>query len=355
MPSTPRGDVDYERHGGGYARHRASDPRIAAPIHEALGPAETVLNVGAGAGSYEPADRRVIPVEPSHAMRVQRPTHLARAIPAVAENLPFRDASVDAGMAVITIHQWPDARRGVAELVRVTRGAVVVVTFDGDALDPWWLAAYAPELIAAERRRYPAIDTIRRWLGGAARVRPIPVPIDCMDGFAEAFYARPERFLDPAVRRAQSAWTFLAPGVEERIVARLRADLDSGAWDARHGHWRTTPQYEGSLRLIVRPTPPDTRPHDIPSQSTSSVAAGRPPCVRERSERGRSHGAGVGGRGPPRLEPSPTPPTSAVRRPRRGERSGGPRPPTPAPTRPLPDYARAREISASCAAGGVCA
>src|SRR5262245_17526286 len=160
------GDVDYERHGGGYALQRRTDPRIAAHIHRALGSARTVLNVGAGAGSYEPEDRVVLAVEPSQAMRAQRPRHLPRAIAAIAESLPFRDGSVDAGMAIVTVHQWSDIQRGLVELRRVSRGPVLVVTFDGTALDRFWLAAYVPELIAAERGRYPAIEEIRCVLGG---------------------------------------------------------------------------------------------------------------------------------------------------------------------------------------------
>jgi len=184
-------------------------------------------------------------------MRAQRPSHSAPVIAAMAETLPFADNAIDASMAIVTVHQWADLGRGLAELRRVTRGPVVVVTGDGAALDRFWLAAYAPELIAVEQRRCPAIDMIRNLLGGPTEVRTISVPIDCVDGFAEAYYARPERFLDQRVRRAQSAWTFLPPGLEDEIVARLRADLESGAWDARFGAWRTLPEFEGSMRLII--------------------------------------------------------------------------------------------------------
>ena len=204
MPPHVAGDFDYESGGTGYAAHRRTDPRIAALVHAALGEARTVVNVGAGAGSYEPADRDVTAVEPSEAMRRQRPAHLAPAVDAVAEALPFPDGSFDAAMAMVTIHQWPDTERGLRELRRVSRGPVVILTFDGDALDEFWLAEYAPELIAAERRRYPAIEHIRAALGGVSVVTKVPVPIDCVDGFTEAFYARPERFLDPAVRRSQA-------------------------------------------------------------------------------------------------------------------------------------------------------
>jgi SAM-dependent methyltransferase len=249
--SVRHGDFDYERHGMGYALQRRTDPRLAARISAAFGTARTVLNVGAGAGSYEPSDRYVVAVEPSPAMRAQRDRHLAPAVIATAEHLPFDDDSFDASMATITVHQWSDAARGLREMRRVTRGPVVVLTFDGDALDRFWLAEYAPELIAAERRRYPSIESIRALLGGVTEVRSMPIPIDCIDGFTEAFYARPERLLDPVVRGAQSAWGFVEPAHQARAVETLRADLASGEWDRRFGALRTQPEYEGSLRLIV--------------------------------------------------------------------------------------------------------
>src|ERR1041384_2353633 len=204
------GDVDYDRLGQGYAQKRRADPRIAARVHRALGDARTILNVGAGAGSYEPPDRHVLAIEPSETMRAQRPRNLAPAIRGVAEQLPLDDQSVDASMAMVTVHQWRDLDRGLRELRRVTRGPIVVLTFDGEGLDRYWLAHYAPELISVERRRYPAIDQIARKLGGLTQVQVVPIPIDCVDGFTEAFYARPEMFLAPAVRRSQSAWSFVA-------------------------------------------------------------------------------------------------------------------------------------------------
>jgi hypothetical protein len=134
---------------------------------------------------------------------------------------------------------------------RVTRGPVVIMTFDGDALDRFWLADYSPELMDAERRRYPAISAISAALGGSAEVSVVPVPADCTDGFTEAYYARPEKFLDPAARGAQSAWGFVTAAEQGAAVARLRADLDSGAWQQRYGRWRGQPFFEGSLRLVV--------------------------------------------------------------------------------------------------------
>jgi SAM-dependent methyltransferase len=245
------GDFNYDAHGDGYSKQRRTDPRIAALIHQALGSARTVLNIGAGAGSYEPLDRYVVAIEPSAAMRSQRPKHLVPAIHGVAEKLPLDDQSVDASMALVTVHQWPDLQKGLSELRRVTRDRIIVLTFDGDALDRYWLADYVPELIAVERGRYPAIGVICDHLGGQTEVQTVPIPIDCVDGFTEAFYARPEKFLDAAVRRSQSAWGFVKDEVQERFVKTLGGDLQSGAWEKRYGQWRQKPCFEGSLRLII--------------------------------------------------------------------------------------------------------
>jgi SAM-dependent methyltransferase len=245
------GDFDYDSHGHGYAVRRRTDPRIAAQVHAALGEARTIVNVGAGAGSYEPEDRYVTPVEPSAVMRGQRPRHLAPGLIATAENLPFDDDSFDAAMATITVHQWADAVRGLSELRRVSRGPVVILTFDGEAIGRFWLAEYSPEVVAVERRRFPPIDAIASLIGATARVEPVAIPIDCVDGFAEAYYARPECFLDPQVRASQSAWGFVDDVDEARAADRLRRDLQSGAWDEKYGHFRRQPEFVGSLRLIV--------------------------------------------------------------------------------------------------------
>ncbi|MEW5684369.1 MAG: methyltransferase domain-containing protein [Pseudomonadota bacterium] len=245
------GDFDYDAHGHGYAAIRRPDPRIEAMVHAALGDARTVLNVGAGAGSYEPSDRHVIAIEPSAAMRAQRGPGRVPAVAAFAEALPLDDDTVDAVMAMMTVHQWSDTARGLAELRRVSRGPVVVLAGDGDSLPRYWLNDYAPDLIAAEQRRYPAIDWIARRVGTRAQVSTIPLHLDCTDGFTEAFYGRPERLLDPAVRAAQSSWRFMPEGAEARFVEAFSADLASGAWDERHGHLRTQATFESSMRLIV--------------------------------------------------------------------------------------------------------
>ncbi len=243
----PAGDFDYEAGGAGYAQVRRTDPRIAALVHAALGDARTVLNVGAGAGSYEPDDRYVIAVEPAAAMRAQRRPDRP-AVDATAEALPFDDDSFDAAMAMITIHQWADAPAGLRELRRVSRGPVVILTFEGPAMPAFWLNDYVPEMIAAERARYPDVHAVAELIGGA--VQDVPIPQDCTDGFAEAFYGRPEALLDPEVRRAQSAWAFAPPGTNEHGLDRLRAELESGVWDERFGAHRRRTEFSGSLRLI---------------------------------------------------------------------------------------------------------
>jgi len=243
---------DYDHHGGGYAQRRATDPRIAAFVHQALDGAKTVLNVGAGAGSYEPEDMYVVAVEPSATMRSQRAGRgRVPAVIAKADSLPFDDGAFDASMAMVTVHHWPDMAAGLRELRRVTRNQLLVLTFDPDALDVFWNARYFPELIEVEKARYPSMDFLSQALGGTTRILPIPVPLDCVDGFQEAFYGRPEAFLDPEVRRAQSAWGFLDTATEARLVKALADDLAAGRWDQLYGHHRTMPTFTGALRLLV--------------------------------------------------------------------------------------------------------
>jgi len=249
--AAPAGDFDYERNGRGYAALRRPDPRIAAYIHRALGEARTVLNVGAGAGSYEPDDRYVVAVEPSAAMRAQRPPDRVPAIDATAERLPFDDDSFDTVMAAVTIHQWSDPDTGLQEMRRVSRGVVVILTFDAPALRDFWLCEYVPEVIEVEQQRFPAISRIVRTLGGSSEVISLPIAHDCTDGFGEAYYARPEAFLDADVRAAQSGWVLADADAVRRGVAKLAADLSSGEWDERHGALRQQPERIGAVRLII--------------------------------------------------------------------------------------------------------
>ena len=244
------GDADYGLIGRGYARFRRPDPRISAKILEALADARSVLNVGAGAGSYEPTDRHVTAVEPSASMRAQRPQNLPMAVEATADELPFPDAHFDASMATFTVHQWPDLRAGLSEMRRVTRGPIVILTCDPQALDRCWLHDYAPELIAVEAGRYPSIGEIAEAVGGAD-IREAPIPLDCTDGFNEAYYGRPERLLEEEARLACSGWSFVAAAAVQRFVNRLGADLADGTWDRQYGHFRKMPEFLGPLTLIV--------------------------------------------------------------------------------------------------------
>jgi SAM-dependent methyltransferase len=209
-----------------------------------------VLNVGAGTGSYEPRDRWVLAVEPSPTMRAQRPAGAAPAIAARAEALPLDDAAVDAAMACVTIHHWESPQDGLAELRRVSRGPVVIFTFELEHL-PAWQQEFLREGLEKERPRFPPIEEIEAALGGRTRVQRIDTPGDCMDGFFEAFWRRPEGLLEPAVRSAQSMWALLEPGEEQRIIDRLAGALESGAWDAEHGHLRRQESFQGALRLVI--------------------------------------------------------------------------------------------------------
>src|ERR1700743_2428841 len=196
------GDADYGTIGASYARYRRPDARIAPRIAEPLAAARTVLSGGAGAGSYEPAGRQVTAVEPSASMRAQRPAGLAEAADATAQHLPFSDDSFDAAMTTFSVHQWGDLGAGLREVRRVTRGPVVILTCDPGRLRRVWLNDYAPEVIDTEALRYPAVELISDGLGGPVNVTVVPVPLDCTDGFNEAYYGRPEALLHPAARRA---------------------------------------------------------------------------------------------------------------------------------------------------------
>ena len=247
------GDADYGSIGSSYAAFRQPEPRIAARIHAALGDARKVLNVGAGAGSYEPADRDVTAVEPSASMRRQRPAHLSPAIDGVAETLPFPDKSFDAAMTTFSVHQWSDLEAGLREMRRVTKGPVVILSCDPDRVQDFWLNDYAPGVLGAEARRYPALDRMDRALGGGTAAMPVPIPLDCIDGFNEAYYGRPEKLLEPAARLSCSAWSFVDEATAAGYVSALEEALQSGDWDAKHGALRTRSEYDGSLRLVVSP------------------------------------------------------------------------------------------------------
>lgn len=245
--------IRYDAIGRGYASKRREDPRIAEAIHRALGEARTVVNVGAGAGSYEPRDRHVIAIEPSDVMAAQRPAWLPPAVRASAGALPLRDASVDAAMAILTVHHWDEEQeRGVRELRRVARGPVVILTYDAEVSGRMWLMAdYLPEVDELDRRIFPSVAELAGWLGGSTDVQPIEIPRDTPDWMLGSFWAHPERVLDPGARAATSGFARMAPGVVERVVEAVRCDLDSGAWDRRHEELRGLEAFDAGLRLLT--------------------------------------------------------------------------------------------------------
>jgi SAM-dependent methyltransferase len=238
----------YDAIGRDYASYRRPDPRLAAAIGHALGTADSVVNVGAGAGSYEPSDRPVVAVEPSVEMIRQRTARSAPIVQASATHLPFRDTTFAAGLAVLTVHHWPDRARGLAELARVARRRVVVLTWDPATSGFWLVDDYFPELAAIDRRIFPPVEEFRRALG-SVEIRPLLIPHDCADGFLGAYWRRPESYLDAGVRSAISTFTKLAsvePGLE-----RLRRDLDDGSWARRHGHLLSESELDLGYRLII--------------------------------------------------------------------------------------------------------
>lgn len=238
--------LTYDNMGINYAELRKPDPRIARFINEALGSARTVLNVGAGTGSYEPTDREVTAVEPSREMIRQRKPGAARTIEACAESLPFPDKSFDASMAILTIHHWTDKRAGLREMRRVTRGPVVLLAFDPSCRP--WLTDYLPELAELDDKRMPTLSALEQWLG-PLQVTPVPIPHDCTDGFLYAYWKRPAAYLDPRLRAGSSSF-WLMKGAEEGLD-RLKRDLDSGAWAHRYADLLQQEEYEAGYRLVV--------------------------------------------------------------------------------------------------------
>ena len=240
----------YDTIGATYTETRRTEPRIAARIWGALGDALTVLNVGAGTGSYEPTDRGVLAVEPSALMRSKRAPDAAPCLAASAERLPFDDQSFDAAMAVCTLHHWQDPIAGLREMRRVAR-RVVVFLFDTTEADRFWLSRdYLPEF--ASLRACQVLTAVPDLADSIdARLEPVLIPWDCADGFYEAYWRRPEAYLDESVRRGVSVWATVGPDAERRAVDRLRDDLDSGRWADRNHHLLDLDAAELGARLLV--------------------------------------------------------------------------------------------------------
>lgn len=239
-------DARYDSIGINYEQLRKPDPRIATSINAALQGARTVLNVGAGTGSYEPGDRHVTAVEPSLEMIRKRCLSAAAVIQASADNLPFGDDEFDASMAILTVHHWPDKQAGLLEMRRVTRGPIVLLTFDPSHRP--WLTDYLPELAALDEAQMPAIADFDRWLG-PVQVTPVLVPHDCTDGFLYAYWRRPEAYLDPRIRTGSSS--FWSIGNADTGLERLSQDLKTGEWERRYGGLLTLEAYDAGYRLIV--------------------------------------------------------------------------------------------------------
>ena len=238
----------YDSIGGGYARHRQPDGRIARAIRAAVGDVGTLVNLGAGTGSYEPNDVAVTAVEPAWRMLTQRKGRKVPAIRAVAEYLPFRDASFDVALGVLTVHHWRDPGAGLREMVRVARERVVILTWDPEHPGFWLTRDYFPEVLAFDRSAFPSIGDFETLLGDV-RVEIVPVPADCYDGFLGAYWRRPAEYLDPGVRQSISTFSRLATVAVG--LARLRSDLQDGTWLKRNEAIVSCEEMDLGYRLIV--------------------------------------------------------------------------------------------------------
>lgn len=238
----------YDSIGINYAELRRPDPRIAKVINQALGSAQVILNVGAGTGSYEPADRKVTAVEPSREMILKRGLAAAPVIQANASDLPFEDKSFDASMAILTIHHWPDKEKGLREMRRVTRGPIILLTFD-PAHRPW-LTDYLPKLAALDDAHMPRMSDYARWLGHT-QISPVRVPHDCTDGFLYAYWRRPSAYLDARIRSGSSS--FWAIGDAQAGLNALARDIEAGEWQRRYSHLLALEDYDAGYRLVVSP------------------------------------------------------------------------------------------------------
>jgi len=251
----------YDAIGTEYIATRREDPRIAAQIRTALGDARSLVNVGAGAGAYEPHDRRVIPIEPSEVMIAQRDPGAAPAVRAAAWPLPLRDQSVDAAMAILSLDHWDDDQeRGVKEMRRVARGPVVILTVDPKVSEQMWLIAdYLPEVAELDRRTFPTLEMLRRWLDASVAVQELLIHRQTPDWMLASFWAHPERVLDPQARNSTSGFARMPPRIVNRVVDAVERDLKNGIWEARHGSLRALDEYDAGLRLVVSTPgrPPD--------------------------------------------------------------------------------------------------
>lgn len=242
--------VRYDDIGRSYSATRQEDRRIASDIHSCLGEGRTVVNIGAGSGSYEPQDRAVVAVEPSTEMVRQRRNRSRRVVRGVAEDLPFPDAAFDTAMAVLTVHHWRDPAAGLCEMRRVSRRQVVFY-FEPLTTHGFWALQYFPEALDLPTESNPPGEAAIRRALRVQEIRSVLVPHDCVDGFGVAFWARPEAYLDPLVQAGMSWLALLPEEVRRRGAERLASDIDTGVWDRRHGHLRTMQTYDGGYRIAI--------------------------------------------------------------------------------------------------------
>jgi SAM-dependent methyltransferase len=238
----------YDAIGRSYSTQRRPDPRLAARLEALIGCHSTVLNVGAGTGSYEPVRSGVVAVEPSTVMLDQRPPSAAPAVRAVAEALPFKDQAFDVVLAVLTLHHWDDQRRGLEECARVARERVVILTWDPDAEGFWLVRDYFPDILAIDRGIFPSMKLLTSVFG-PIDVQRFPIPGDCVDGFLGAYWLRPEAYLDEAVRAGISAFSRL--GDIGPQLQHLERDLTSGDWERRNAELRHRSELDVGYRLVV--------------------------------------------------------------------------------------------------------
>lgn len=237
----------YDVIGRGYSSQRQPDPRIYQAILEALGDAQSIVNVGAGTGSYEPRDRSVVAVEPSQIMIDQRDENSAPVIQATASALPFEDNSFDAALAILTIHHWDDQRLGLSELRRVARKRTVIFTWD-PSFDNFWLTDYFPEILEIDKRIFPKVAEFYGEFG-EVKVHRVEIPTDCTDGFLCAYWSRPHAYLDPAVRAGISTFSLISD--VDIGLKKLESDLSNGVWESRYGKSKDLPALDLGYVLVT--------------------------------------------------------------------------------------------------------
>lgn len=236
-----------------YSYYRQEEPEFMNIILKNIGNSKKILNIGAGLGSYEPIDIKyeVTAVEPSELMCKKRPKHLSYAINAIAENLPFEDKYFDASMSIFSIHQWSNLKKGLEEMKRVTKGPVIILTNNPKLIKNFWLYDYAPLLLEKKESLYPDLNIIGSILGKDILIEKIPIPKLCLDGFNEAYYARPELLTDLDAYSTSFSWNLIDKQIRKKYLNNLKNDLKSGEWDKKYGYHRNMSHFNGSLYLIV--------------------------------------------------------------------------------------------------------